>query len=83
MARNLHSTSRIVIDERIMVGKPIIKGTRITVEAIIRRMAEGFTIRELLKEYPKLKEKDIMAALEYAANVVSEEEIIPRVRAYA
>ena len=83
MTKRENNKVRIIVDEKVMVGKPIIKGTRITVEAIIRRMAEGLTIKELLKEYPQLSEKDIMAVLEYAANVVSEEEIIPRVRAYA
>ena len=71
---------RIIVDEHIMLGKPIIKGTRITVEAIIKRLAEGLTIKELVEEYPKLKEGDIKAALNYAAKLLSNEEIIPKVR---
>jgi len=74
---------RIVVDERIMVGKPIISGTRITVEAIIKRLAEGFTTKELLEEYPKLKEEDVKAALDYVAKLVANEEIIPRIKIYA
>ena len=83
MARVKRGKARIVVDEKVMVGKPIIEGTRVTVEAIIRRMAEGLTIKELLKEHPQLRADDITAALEYAANVVSEEETTPRVKAYA
>ena len=74
---------RIVIDERIMVGKPIIKGTRITVEAVIKRLADGVTTKELLEEYPSLVRGDIMAALKYAAGLIADEEIIPKERIYA
>jgi uncharacterized protein (DUF433 family) len=48
-----------------MVGKPIIKGTRIPIDAIIRRLAEGMTINEILEDYPGLTREDIQAALEY------------------
>ena len=68
---------RIVVNPKVMVGKPVIKGTRIPVDAIIRRFAEGMSIKEILEEYPNLKEEDIKAALEYAAKVVSGEEVIP------
>jgi uncharacterized protein (DUF433 family) len=71
---------RIIVDERIMVGKPIIKGTRVTVEAIIRRLAEGYTTKKLIKEYPDLKKEDIKAAIAYAARLMENEEIIPNVR---
>ncbi len=60
-----------------MVGKPVIRGTRIPVDAIIRRLAEGMSVEEILREYPNLTEEDIKAALEYAAKVVSGEEVIP------
>ncbi len=68
---------RIVVDPKVMVGKPVIKGTRIPVDAIIRRLAEGLSVKEILEEYPNLKEEDIKAALEYAAKVLSGEEVIP------
>ncbi len=71
---------RIIVDERVMIGKPIIKGTRVTVEAVIRRLAEGYTTKKLLAEYPNLKKEDIMAAMAYAARLVEDEEIIPNVR---
>jgi len=70
---------RIIVDPRIMVGKPIIKGTRIPVDAIIRRLAEGLSIDEILEEYPMLTREDIKAALRYAADVLSGEEVIPLV----
>ena len=70
---------RIVIDQRIMVGKPVIKGTRIPVDAIIRRLAEGMNIKEILEDYPNLTREDIQAALEYRVYVISEEDIIPLV----
>ena len=71
---------RIVVDPKIMVGKPVIRGTRIPVDAIIKRLAEGMSIKEILEEFPNLTEEDIRAALEYAAKVVSGEEIIPLVK---
>jgi len=63
---------RIVVDPKVMVGKPIIKETRIPVDAIIKRIAEGMSIEELLEEYPNITKKDIKAALLYAAILVDE-----------
>ena len=73
----MEKEERIVVNPKVMVGKPVIKGTRIPIDAIIRRLAEGMSIREILEEYPNLKEEDIKAALEYAAKVVSGEEVMP------
>jgi len=67
---------RIVADPNIMLGKPVIKGTRITVELILQRLSEGMTVEELLQAYPHLTKEDIFAALAYSANVISREEII-------
>ena len=61
---------RIAIDHNIMLGKPIIKGTRITVEHILRELSEGITIAELLESYPHLTKDDILAALSYSADVM-------------
>ena len=58
---------RIVIDPDILVGKPVIKGTRIPVHLIIELLANGMTTKEILKEYPQLKQKDIKATLLYAS----------------
>jgi uncharacterized protein (DUF433 family) len=65
----------IVRNPDIMLGKPIIKGTRITVELIVRKMAAGFSIDALLEAYPHLEKAQLFAALEYAASVVANEEI--------
>ena len=69
--------NRIVINPAVMTGKPVIKGTRITVDAIVRRLAKGMTFKELLEEYTNLKENDIKAALEYCADVISNEDVAP------
>lgn len=60
---------RIHLDPKVMVGKPVIRGTRITVEHIMNELAAGMSIPEILKEYPHLKEDDIRAACAYAARV--------------
>ncbi|MDR4509845.1 MAG: DUF433 domain-containing protein [Candidatus Brocadiaceae bacterium] len=67
---------RIMADSNIMLGKPIIKGTRITVESILKKLSEGMTIEDLLKAYPHLTKEDILAALSYSAEVISHEELI-------
>jgi uncharacterized protein (DUF433 family) len=54
---------------QIMLGKPIIKGTRITVELRMRKLAGGFTIEDLLENYPNLNKEQILAALEFAADI--------------
>jgi len=59
----------------IMGGKPVIKGTRVTVEAILRRFAEGLSIEDILKDYPYLTKKDIQAALLYAVKMLEGERI--------
>ena len=69
--------NRIIIDPEIMVGKPIIKGTRITVELILKLLAQGQPTEEILNAYPHLKNKDIYACLEYAGGIVEEERVLP------
>jgi uncharacterized protein (DUF433 family) len=66
----------ITRNPNIMLGKPTIKGTRITVELIVRKMAGGYSIDELLVQYPHLQKIQIIAALEYAAMVIANEEIL-------
>lgn len=68
---------RIEINPKIMGGKPVIKGTRVTVVAILKRLAEGLEIKEILEEYPYLKKEDILAAVAYAAKILGEETVIP------
>jgi uncharacterized protein (DUF433 family) len=68
--------SRVEINPKIMLGKPVIRGTRIPVELILRKLAEGSSEEELLGAYPRLKRADIQAALTYAADTVAHEETI-------
>ena len=60
----------------IMMGKPVIRGTRITVELLMRKLAEGYDTEDLLKSYPHLKKVQILAALEYATYIIANEEIL-------
>jgi uncharacterized protein (DUF433 family) len=66
----------ITADPKIMLGKPIIKGTRITVELILKKLSDGMDINEIVTSYPNLTKVDIMAALSYSAEVISKEEMI-------
>lgn len=68
---------RIVINPEIMVGKPVIKGTRIPVDAILMRFADGMTEDDIIHEFPRITKEDIRAALEYGASVVRGEDITP------
>lgn len=63
-------------NHEIMLGKPIIKGTRITVELIMRKLAGGFTIEKLIESYPHLNQVQIFSALEFAADLIANEEEI-------
>jgi uncharacterized protein (DUF433 family) len=67
---------KIVADPEVMLGKPVIKGTRITVELIIKKLSEGMEIRELLSAYPNINKEDILAALAYCADVMAREELL-------
>jgi uncharacterized protein (DUF433 family) len=67
---------RIKINPAVMVGKPVIRGTRIPVELILRKLSEGETEAELLDAYPKLTKEDIQAALAYAASALAHETIL-------
>jgi uncharacterized protein (DUF433 family) len=69
-------TDRIVMNPGIMLGKPVIRGTRITVEAIVRKISEGLSDRDVLDAYPGLAVEDIRAALAYAADALAHEETI-------
>lgn len=66
---------RITINPKIMLGKPVIKGTRLTVEIIIEKLAYGETIEDLKRDYPFITEDDIRAALLYAAKRLAHEEV--------
>jgi uncharacterized protein (DUF433 family) len=62
---------RIAVDPDVLVGKPVIRGTRIPVYLIVELIADGVSKEEILKEYPRLKEEDIKAALLYVSKLVS------------
>lgn len=66
---------RIIINSTILAGKPIIKGTRISVEFILEMLSSGMTVEEIIKEYPHLKKEDILSALEYVVRMLKKEEV--------
>jgi len=70
------TTDRITVDAEVMHGKPVIRGTRVTVDLLLRKLSEGATEAELLDAYPQLVPADIRAALAYAADAVSHEVIV-------
>ena len=67
---------RIEINPNVMLGKPVIRGTRIPVELILRKISEGATDGDLVDAYPKLTPDDIHAAVRYAADTLAHEEIV-------
>lgn len=69
-------TNHIDSDPKIMLGKPKIKGTRITVELLLKKLADGFDTKEIIEMYPHIKLEDILAAIAYAASVIENEEVI-------
>lgn len=69
--------SRITVDSRVMLGKPTIRGMRITVEQILRALAGGVSEHELLQEYPELEKKDFQAVFAYVTHLVDEEQVFP------
>jgi len=68
---------RISIDPDVMVGKPVISGSRVPVELIVRMLAQGIAEADILREYPRLHPDDIRAALAYAAGVLAHEDVFP------
>ena len=66
---------QIISDPRIMVGKPVIRGTRITVELILQKLAAGQTIEQILEDYPHITREGVQAALKFAARSVSFERV--------
>jgi len=68
---------RISIDPQVCHGKPCIRGTRVMLSVILDNLAEGLTPEEIVEEYPPVQREDIRAAVEYAATLVREEELVP------
>jgi len=77
------STSRIEINSKIMMGKPVIPDTRITVELLLRKLGEGASEDDLLDTYPRLTPENIKTAIRYAADALAHEEtlVIPMSKA--
>ena len=69
-------TDRIEMNPKVMLGRPVIRGTRITVELILRKLSEGATEADVLDAYPRLTREDIQAAIGYAADTVGHEETV-------
>lgn len=69
-------TNRIELNPKIMLGKPVIRGTRVTVEILLRKLSEGADEDDILDAYPRLTREDIYAAIRYAADTLSHEETI-------
>ncbi len=68
--------NRIEIDAAVLIGKPVIRGTRIPVELVLRKLSEGASEADLLDAYPRLTREDIQAALAYAADLIAHETIL-------
>jgi len=69
-------TQRIEMNPHVMLGKPVIRGTRIPVELILRKLSEGASEADLIDAYPRLTREDIQAAMRYAADTIAHEEIV-------
>ncbi len=67
---------RITANPKVMLGKPVIKGTRITVELILRKIAGGYSFDEIIEMYPHVTKEDIMASVSYAVSVIESEDTL-------
>ena len=68
---------RITFDSQVLLGKPTIRGLRISVEQILKALSAGIPAEDLLRAYPELEPDDLRAALSYAAQLISEEHVYP------
>ena len=71
---------RITSDPAVMLGKPVVAGTRITVELILRKLGAGETIEQILDSHPRLSREAILAALRFAASTLGAEVVRPAMR---
>jgi uncharacterized protein (DUF433 family) len=69
--------ARIVVDPKILTGKPVIRGLRLSVDQVLRSLAAGVSREDLLEDYPDLQPEDFQACLLYAAHLVEEERVYP------
>jgi len=75
MEQKLKDHNRITIDPNIMIGKPVIKGTRIPVYVVLNLLGDGCSFDEIIKQYPDLAKEDILAAIKFAAQFTDFEEV--------
>ena len=68
-------SDRISSDPEVMLGKPVVRGTRITVESILRHLGDGDTIDQIIRAWPNLEKEDILAALSFSADVIAHEDV--------
>ncbi len=68
---------RIIVEPKILVGKPVIKGTRLAVEFIVDLLAQGWPESEILRNYPGITREDIAACLKYATSILKAEKVYP------
>jgi uncharacterized protein (DUF433 family) len=73
----METKDRIQTNLEVMAGKPVIHGTRISIDLIVRMLAQGISEQAILDEYPRLQLADIRAALDYAAKILSQEVVLP------
>lgn len=69
---------RIVVDPKVLVGKPVIKGSRLAVEFIVDLLAQGWSEQDILRNYPGITREDVLACLAYASQRLHDEKIYPR-----
>jgi uncharacterized protein (DUF433 family) len=69
--------NRITFDPRVLGGKPVVRGLRISVEQILRALANNVPVEDLLQDFPELEREDIRACLDYAAELVQDERVYP------
>lgn len=67
---------RIAVDPEVMLGKPVIRGTRITVEHILRKLGAGMTVEDIIADHPHLTREDIRAAQAFAADYMADDEVV-------
>jgi len=73
----------IVSDPEILVGKPVVKGTRLSVDLILDRLADGWAAEDLFKSYPRLTPEALQAVFAFAADVLKDEDYVARAKAAA
>jgi len=72
-----HYTQRIIVDPKILAGKPVIKGTRVPVELVLKRLSQDLDMRTIFEAYPHLTEEDVKACFAYAEAVIEGESVYP------